>query len=286
MPTARRFEVSTFGVNDLSQGITTDPFGRSPFPTAAGLRVPSVLPGDTPESRPRYLFLLASRVISKSATRVRGLRQGLTIGVDASPNSTQKYPLTRLVTTPYWHFIDGNVSWHLVREPIVRSVSTAPTSDGASWAYTESNDPAMLYQRGTFSAAAQDPRTLQPIIYTNGMLSYVPPAPKQWQPIAGLGNLKDIRFPWHGRGGISNDIDEIVEGTCRVSLYASVLQTNPATRLQADYPVPSSLYPGALTSEEGMLASFPTGEGGLGPSYYSIFGAIQFEDIDAKVFGR
>lgn len=282
--TLRRFEISTFGVNEALQGFSSDPFvPASPFPTGPGLRIPTVLPGDAgPDTRPRYFFQLASREISEGKTRVRGIRQGLAIGCNASAIDGLVYPVTKIVETPNWSFIDGNVSWHLVREPNTRRVFQQPTTNGPSWRYTESDTPAMLYQ--SFVNSAVNPSTGSPVQYNLGLTSYVPPAPGAWEPIAGLGNFKDIRFPWKGRGDISNNINEVVEGSWRISLYASILQTNPSTRLQANIPAISNIYSGALGPEEAFLATFDGGEGVPGPAiYWSVFGSILFEDEDYHV---
>jgi hypothetical protein len=279
--TTRRFEIGTAGVDPASQGMTTDAWTtpRTITPTALGLYVPPVLPGDTtPDVRPRYLFCLATREISKGVTRVRGVRQGITIGYNASSVEGQLYPITMPVWLPGWHFIDGNVSWHLVKEPNTRRVMTHPNSEGASWRYTETNSPAMLFQNATFAAGATNPSTGQPLFYGQGLTTYKPPSSQGWQEIAGLGNMKSIMFPYHGRGGVVNDINEVVEGSWKISLYASVLQTNPATRLQATYP---TVFVGGagLPPEESFIATNSLAR------YWNVYGSILFEDEGAEVKG-
>lgn len=277
----RRFELSTLGVDPASQGLTTDAWTtpRTNTPTALGLYVPPVLPGDTtPDVRPRYLFCLATRSISEGVTRVRSIRQGVTIGCNASSVRDQLYPMTMPVQTPGWHFIDGNISWHLVKEPNTRKVMLHPTSEGPSWRYTETNSPAMLYQSATFAAGATNPASGQPLFYGQGMTSYVPPSNAAWQEIAGLGNVKDLRFPWQATGNIADNVSEIVEGSWQISLYASVLQTNPSERLTATIPE-SLIGTNALPPEESFIATFPDAR------YWSIYGSILFEDDGPEVFG-
>lgn len=269
----RRFELSTFGIDEANQGLTTDPFVPASTPTSLGLRIPPVI-STTPQ--PRYLFLLAQRNLSRGKTVIRGIRQGLTIGTSLSNSSD--VPLTAeefLVTSPFWKFSDGNVSWHLVREPNDSRVLQRPNTDAASWAYMESTTPAMLYQ--TFSNSNINANG-QPYYYDIGMTAYLPPSPNAWQPIAGLGNFKDMRFPWNLPTN-SVAIDETVEGSCKISLYASVLQTNPTTRAQAILPSVSNVYPGGVTAESAFVNSIGVGEGGgTSAMYWRVFGSILFED--------
>lgn len=286
MPSSpRRFEISTLGVDPQSQGLTTDPFSPTAYPTSLGLRIPSVLPGSG--TQPRYLFLLATLNISRGRIKVRGIRQGLTIGAYNLAQSPTPFLMEEfLVTSPFWHFPDGNVSWHLVREPADRREFVRPNTDGPSWAFRETSTSAMLYEKASYAAGFAQPSGA-PINYSLGLETYQPPFPYAWQPIAGMGNMKDMRSPWNAPTN-AIAMDEIVEGTCRVSLYASVLQTNPAT-----CPRPNILgaglsaatfYPGGLTPETAFHWSFTqSGQEGAnyGVRYASVFGAILFEDLQA-----
>jgi hypothetical protein len=185
------------------------------------------------------------------------------------------YPEEFLVCSPFWHFVDGNVSWHLVREPSDRRVETRPTTDGPSWAFKESDSSAMLYN--SFTNTNVNPQSGAPYYYDVGLTKYVPPHYQNiWQPIAGLGNFKDMRFPWNVPT-TSIAIDEEVEGSCKISLYASILQTNPSTRLQPTIPAASAIYPGGLTPESAFVNSFASVQ------YWRVFGSILFEDDVADV---
>jgi hypothetical protein len=279
MPTIpRRYELSTVGADEANQGLTTDPFLPSTQnPTALGLRVPPVLMGITGVAQPRYLFLLATRTLSRGKTIVRGIRQGLTIGANIAPSGSGRAPLYAeefLVTSPFWHFVDGNVSWHLVREPAERQAATIPRTNGPSWAYMVSDGPAMLYK--TFTNTNVDPTTGAPYYYDVGMSAYAPPNPRSWQPIGNLGNMKDMRSPWNAPTN-AIAMDEEVTGTCRISLYASILQSNPATRIVGTLPAAADVYPGGITPESAFLATFPNA------IYWRVFGGILFEDIEEDI---
>lgn len=265
--TRRRFEVSTVGADEANQGLTTDPFLPATNPTSLGLRVPPVLPGVAQGYQPRYLFLLARRVLSGRPTRLLGIRQGLALGQLAG------VPEEFLVTSPFWHFIDGNVSWHLVIEPNEEFVETRPTTDAASFAFGDATAPAMLYAKGTtYDPASVNPQSGAPYYYDIGLKTYVAPQRQgMWSPIAGFGNMKDIRFPWNEATN-ALAIDEEISGNNKISLYASVLQTNPATRTAPSLPSPT--WPSGLSRESAFLANFPNA------IYWRIFGSMLFEDTE------
>jgi hypothetical protein len=269
--------VSTTGIDETLQGISTDPFGRN-LPTGFGLRVPPVITASiVAPNQPRYLFLLASRTIEREKTTIRGIRTGINLGINRSGTANQILPYELPVTSPYWRFPDGNVSWHLVREPNDVPTLQRPLTDTASWRYLRSDQPAMLYKKGSFDAGAYDPLTLAPIFYTVGLDGYTPPdfSPSQAQPIADLGNMRSIVYPWDP--GSDNKLNIVVSGNCRISLYASVLQTNPATRLQPaalSSPISSGVSP-----EDAFLANFTTiGSPTVGPVYWRVYGSILFDD--------
>jgi hypothetical protein len=138
--------VTTSGLDETLQGISTDPYGAI-LPSALGLRIPSVLnAGIVVPNQPRYLFLLASRILERDKTVIRGIRQGLTIGLNRSATANRVLPYEFPVTSPWWRFPDGNVSWHLVREPNDGFNPQHPLTDAPSWRYLESDQSAMLYK--------------------------------------------------------------------------------------------------------------------------------------------
>lgn len=277
-------EVSTEGIDDAVQGLSSDPFG-APIANTLGLRIPFFRQDNTT----RYLFLLATRVVTKP-TRIVGLRQYLTIGAQADLGSAdsgtvQVQPIEFQVQTPNFSFMDGNVSWHLVEEPNIWPVTTPIIVPGLvdSTCFVQGNAdaPALLYAPGSVGWAEA-----QPIYYFNTMTSYAPPPVwEEWQPIAGLGNMHDLRFPWNSNWG-TIDASVNTSSARRISLYASVLQTAGAT--------PISSNPGFVAGTSGFgpeqdfinaIATLDSGEeGGDATSvfFYRVAGSIMFEDISEK----
>lgn len=277
---ARRFEVSTRGVDESLQGITSDPYGSAP-PTGFALRIPPAL---SIAVQPRYEFCLATRVL-QGKTRVRGIRQLLTVGINFPlGGGPLEYPVRMNVQTPFWRFIDGNVSWHLVREPATVDSTKLVKTDAQNWTHgVTGKGSAMLYD--TFTNTNVDPVTGAPILYFQNLTAYTPPLVNadRRQPVAGCGNLRSILYPWNNPQAWDS-IEEEIEGNCRISLYASLLQTNPLTRPAATIPnITTSGYDlGFAIPEEVFLAAYPQpAEGGSttsAPIYWDIGGAILFED--------
>jgi hypothetical protein len=265
-----RYEISTLGVDEGLQGLTSDPFAAQGFTSYAGLRVPPVLPGVLQVNMPRYRFLLATRKFNRK-TKIIGLRQGLTIGCNANIDAQPERPLECNVTTPGFRFADGNVSWHLVKEQGNRSF-IRPQTDTESWAFMQSESSAMLYQ--TFANSNVNPQTGAPIYYNLGLTAYTPPnLGDSWEHIAGLGNFHDLRFPWSSPMGW-DALDIEVGGSGRISLYATILQTNPVTRIQGAVAVTS--LSSSAAPEEAFIRDM-TVQGGK-VNYWRVFGAIVFED--------
>ena len=247
----RTFEVSASGIDEALQGFSSDPFGAS-IGSGPGLRVPSfVNDNDT-----RYLFLRASRRLDiRQKTRVIGWRELVTIGINtaqsvsrptapgrpgAPPPSSQSLPIEIEVTSPVFRFPDGNVSFHLVREPLQVPFTQRPLTDAQNFLYVTSDTPALLYQTASFSAGT-DPITGAPGYYMLNMDGYTPPSALRatWEPLAGLGNLHDLRTPYRdAHGWCSLNVE--VDGGCNIRLYASVLQTDPNTRSLPNIPFSNS----------------------------------------------
>jgi hypothetical protein len=272
----RIVEVSTVGIDEALQGISSDPFG-SAYPSSIGLRVPAFTPAQPAPPLPanRYLFLLACREVGdREKVIVRGWRQYVTIGVSVPASaSIPSRPVELEVTTPGFRFPDGDVSWHLVREPPQGDIPVQrPNTDLVNFLFADSAGPALLYQTATFSAATG--------FYMLNLTAYTPPLQRQgtWEPIAGLGNVHDLRTEWR-HGHAWHSLNAVVEGECRISLYASVLQTNPLTR-----PVPT--LPAGLVGvppEEAFIASMATVAVEDGVKYWRVAGALITEDCERGV---
>lgn len=268
MASRKVIEVAASGIDDALQGYTSSPYS-SGIGLGPGLRVPAILPSGP---QPRYLFCLAT--VTGRGT-IRGIRQGLTLGIDTNHGVSPARPIEMFVKTPTWHFPDGNVSWHLVSEDYLPLVPS--TTDTTTWSKTQSTGPAMLYKSFTNSATTPSGA---PVLYMQGLTAYTPPdLTGTWKDLGGLGNMKDMRFPYdsqHAWSGLNIPFDG------RVSLYASVLQTNPA-----DQPIggsyPTSIDQSGSTPEESFLAAYyQTGEGGtFGINYWRVLGSIiaEFEDM-------
>lgn len=122
-----------------------------------------------------------------------------------------------------------------------------------------------------------------PILYMNTLTAYTPPQfQNSWKPVAGdLKNFYDLKFPYrtdHGWEAFGREGVELETGR-RISLYASILQTNPETR-SAGFPVDdiTGEPPNGLPPEESFLSVFPSAV------YWRVLGSLIFEDEinDAK----
>ena len=278
----RRFELATTGADEGLQGLTSDPFPTKGTPVWTGLRIPTLV--NTPTTR--YLFLLDTRPFSARNGMVLGIAQGLEIGMDLGPQLSlpagQQRPVSFPVISPTFRFSDGaNVSWHLVKEPMNRRVIHRPGTDTQSFAFQTSDTPALLYQ--TFTAANVTP-TGAPVNYPLDLTAYSPPLyPIDWQGIGGLETLHDIRYPWQLGSTAWHSLEETVEQGWRVSLYASVLQTNPATRpgIVLGTGIATNGTAVGLPPEEAFIQAFTftaVEEPTQGPIFWRVYGRILFED--------
>ena len=169
--------------------------------------------------RNRYLFRLAAIEIPSGASIVvRGLRQAIELVAPMPLESGGTFPLYCDQESPFWHFSDGNVSWHLrhhqnlfrnVADP-AQAPGTSPTMKGLG--------PARLYQLGG------------PFVSPGGG---IPPGVD----VEGLGTMRDLRYPWHNTDWT---IGVPVGGPGIVAFYASVRQTNPDTRPLTPNVTPNS----------------------------------------------
>ena len=270
----KRYEIAAIGVDEALQGSSSDPFG-SPLPTSIGLRVPSFIPNSSNPQLNRYLFLLASRTIGRGeVVKLRGWRQYATIGISAPSNtSVGSRPVEFEVVTPGFRFPDGNISWHVVREPLQGVAMNRPNTDLANFMFKDSDTPALLYQ--TYSQTAPSG------YYMLGLNGYSAPLDRYgtWEPVAGLGNVHDLRTQWRNAEVWDDSLNVCVGGPARVSFYASVLQSNPQTRPAANNPTPTSI--GDPPEESFITRWNGQGPGGLesgGVIYWRVGGALILED--------
>jgi hypothetical protein len=140
----------------------------------------------------------------------------------------------------------------------------------------------MLYETFTNTNVTT---TGAPVIYPVGLTAYsAPNVATGWTDLGGLGTMFEIRFPWDNPMAW-NSLDISVE--CgRFSLYASILQTNPATRQNASFftatpPQNSSTNTLAFAApEETLLSQYANNVEGstAGVTFTRVFGSIVFEE--------
>jgi len=234
--------------------------------------------------------------------RIRGIRQGLTIGINTNPGGPPVRPLEMWVQTPDFRFQDGNVSWHLIKEQSNRLPMQVPPTDTQNWAYLQSRGPAMVYKSFTndsvlpnteawsspaakqkaqgVEGAVADVGNGQPLLYYVGLTSYTPPdVAARWEDVGGLKCFYDLRFPWKDAGAWHSVDIPIDQGF--YSFYASIQQTDPASRIDAAYPAdaeaPPNLDFGPGLPEEAFIANFASGDG-TGVVYWRVMGSLIVED--------
>jgi len=230
------YELSTQGFDPAFQDVASDSSG-------GGYNVGLVIPQTPPLvnlPKNRYLFLLAyAQFAANERAKIIGMRQLVTIGQyvpeDPQDPNSALYSLEMEVETPFWHFTDGNITWYLQRIPQVSyPIRNAANAEGLQYRYGQT--PSLLFQ---------DP----PPAYVppNGGRPYgVPLTPD-------LSGFHDLRF----REKYSSKYFEIpIVGPCDVALYASVQQTDPATR--TTLTLPEGVLPSALPNKEDQfLLNFP-----------------------------
>lgn len=257
-----RSEIVTTGIDEELQLIGGDAYGHI---NSVGLRVPTLataLAAPVVDGAPfpnpligRYLFMLASFSIAAGAnSRIRGWRQLLTIGVKQHDDELGFTRVAeQLVTSPFWRFQDGNVSWHLMdmgppgAQGVPNDVSNP--NDLENFTFRNSITPALLYETATLPVA--DPFYIDLTAYT---------PPNQGRPwgtsfLPGFTTMYDLREPW-SQGGLQwQSLDIPIAGPRTIALFASIRQTNPNTRVTLH--APATFYPEGLSQEEQFLLNFP-----------------------------
>lgn len=217
--------------------VGSSPFG-TPFDSSSSfLEVPAVpsAPGN------RYLFRLCSYAVppGKSA-RIVAIGQYTEIAA-LVPDTVRGgvYPVRREVLTPGWAFTDGNEARGLTTRktpdspPLVRDPGQLPSTTPNLYGFT----PALIYQPAP----------------GGGPVPYTAPGGGRWpgKIVQGLGLWRDKRFPWVLSGA---SLDYSIDGGCTVDYWASVKQTDPATRPQLTGTIDD---PGALGPEDRTVLQFP-----------------------------
>lgn len=206
--------------------------GSSPYVgemSSTGVVVPEA---PTTSQSNRYLIRLCGvQIPAGRAIILHGLRQAATLRCTREVSGCPVLANELEITSPFWSFSDGNISWHLRLVPNVLAPATA--------------DPA------------QQPGTDPNLNRLDSALLYVPPLTPYVAPNAGippgaaadlLGIWRDMRFPWNNTEW---DLHALIPGPHNLVFYASVHQTNPDGR-----PLMVVADPGALRPEDRFLATF------------------------------
>lgn len=246
-----RHEYASTGFDDHLQLVGGDGAGT---PEGSGLRVPNQ-PGF------RYRFLCASVDLLAGDTII-GIRQAVELwGYPTSDEETNfSYPFRLLVTNPFWHFIDGFITWTLTTESTPPPDHHYSVDESRSFAFEDSNAPALLFESVLLGSPPQFPGYL-------GLVEYTPPGIKGTSELT----LRDLRYL-----STSNAADQNLrieaDGALRARLYCDVLQTDPSTRVQPGHV-------GGFLGDEDAFATqtFPNTA-----VYGLVFGSIQVASPDRR----
>lgn len=178
--------------------------------------------------------------------------------------SSTTYPLETQVGSPWWKFTDGNVLWgirRLVRPQLIGNAADG-TFGGTPVKFRWSTTPAQL-----FEAIATG-------VITPPWGGLFPGEPLT----ADLGRMNDIRnAEWQK----PTETDVWCEGPCNVAFFASIQQTNPATRLGSP---PANVTPlttiNGATKEDSFVQAYNATPGSGGVTYKRIAGSLIFEMDD------
>jgi len=251
-PFKETWEQSANGIDEALQGEGADPSGSI---VQTGLRVPTLATSDVNN---RYLFMLSSFEVAEGVQKVIvGFRQMATllVGVATNPQGGTRF-IEQEITSPFWHFPDGNISWSLryiepkLANRLVQTTgpieSAADTGPVQSIGFIYSNGPSLLYDIGT----------VIPTDFYPTLTKYVAPnlGRPYGTPIGDLGTFHDLRAFWRADTALDSLYIPCTQpGT--YAFFASVKQTNPDTR--PNYLPPNPFFPQGLPPEEQFLLNFP-----------------------------
>jgi hypothetical protein len=261
MSRKRIVEVKTIGYRQERAG-----YGSSAQPGDAYqplLPVPSFIP----TSGQRYLFRLCAamvaaneeaRVVSFKLTSLIGQRADVRI-VDPPPGDSWTYLVEREMVSPFWSFVDGNVTYYFRSVPIDGRLLATPA------AYPPSVNPNLHGVSPSLLALTYDPAAREYTSPGGGS----PPG----DPIGGLDTIREQPGVWSP----PSPIEDYVKGPCVITMFASVLQTDPQTRPYlpaAQYP--SGAFSQGLRPEDEFLLSW--GDTNLNRvQYTAVAGAFRVE---------
>lgn len=227
-------EIGTAGFDPDRLGVGSSPYRGDV--SNASLFIPQT-PTLAPELR--YLFRLAGvAVAAGSFYRLQGIRTAITIGdLILDPVSGGRYLAERVVQSRFWTFQNGNVVY------FVRIEHGAPRQEGGEG---EGRFPRSLPSM-TPELYGTDPALIYAVnaagIAEDGIvLPYRPPSggAPPGSDVPGFGLIRDNRFG-HSDHGAREDVDLAIPGPCRVTLWASVYQTDPDPLVRPRLPAGASL---------------------------------------------
>lgn len=239
--------VSSAAKDDDLTGIGSSPWSGDLGRT--GIAVPQA---PTTSQRNRYLFRLCGfEIPAGKAAILRGIRQLATIRF---AQTTNQIPVAyeREIESPLWSFLDGNISWHLRRQPNQIMGQGGALSPIAGTSFNmRALDTALLCRPGGLPPGY--------LALNNGIPGGVG--------IDALGTWRDIRYPWTTTEWT---LHRRFRGPGAVVFYASVRQTDPENR---------PLYEGlaGMRPEDLFVSNFPLSEGNTGTIYGRVAGSLIVE---------
>lgn len=219
-------ELVSSSINTDLTGVGASPYGDM---AVTGVSVPSA-PVDKDH---RYLIRLVGVEIPKGfVITIKGLRQAATLRSVVAQEDGSSLVIEREIVSPFWRFMDGNISWHLryTKNVFTNRLYDTTQAPGTSPGLGKGYDSALLY--------------LPPLV------PYTPPNGGQppGDGIEDLGSFNDLRYPWEET---SWTMEQLISGPGSVILYASVKQTDPTGR--PAYPTTCE----GLRPEDQFVSNFP-----------------------------
>ena len=209
-----------------------------------------------------YLFQLVKvPVLRDFGIIIRGVRQAIVLRADIENEDGSISPFELEQSSPFWHPPDGRVSFHLLwSQAECGTLVCDPDQQPGTSPNFFCDESALLYTKPYV------PGTGMPYVALYGG---VPPG----DPIADLGAMRDLRYPWdHPDWTLS----EIIHGPGVVTLYAVVKQTNPALRPPC---LLTAQQLDAVRAEDRFVCAFPFDPAvpGSGARYGRVAGSVIFE---------
>lgn len=227
------------------------------------------VPPMVPDNGSRFLFRLCAvhvpaheqaRVVGYKFSSLIGARIQVEISGESGPLDTWSYPLDREVVSPFWSFADGNIVYTIRKLPIASSRLGVRLFSPSVQHGSDGLEPALL--------CLEDP--------TDTGRPYAPPKGGEFdgEPLVGLDRITDQPGTWSSTEGGQ----DYTSGPCTIVAYASVLQTDPATRPYLPLAsLPAGELRRSLRPEDQFLLLFQGHERSNGVVYTGVSGALRVE---------